>query len=129
MKHGRIPRGILRNDEKGKERQMLKGTISKFAIVSLIVMIGVLGTQVALAAPAVTGQALDKVVIERTSKAEVISLFGPPQKTEAVGDQEVLYYQTMQQDPVTKANLCNVLTVTIGKNGKVDNLVYKRYCQ
>jgi len=109
--------------------QVLKGTISKLAIVSLIVMIGVLGTQVALAAPAITGQALDKVVIERTSKAEVISLFGQPQKTEAVGDQEVLYYQTMQQDPVTKANLCNVLTVTIGKNGKVDNLVYKRYCQ
>lgn len=108
---------------------MLKGTIRKLATVSLIIMIGVLGTQLALAAPVITGQALDKIVIGRTTKAQVISMFGPPQKTEAVGDEEVMYYQTLKKDPLTNSDLCNVLTVTLGKDGKVQNLLYKRYCQ
>lgn len=94
-----------------------------------VLMLALLVASVATAAPVITGQALDKVVIDSTSKAEVIAMFGPPQKTETVGGEEVMYYQTSQPDPVTKSTHCNVLTVTIAKSGKVKNLVFQRYCQ
>ncbi|MEJ2091083.1 MAG: hypothetical protein P8X65_02725 [Syntrophobacterales bacterium] len=95
-----------------------------------VFMIALLVASVATAAaPTITGQALDKIVIERTTKAEIISMFGPPQKTEVIGGEEVMYYQTSKQDPVTKTNLCNVLTITIAKTGKVKNVVFQRYCQ
>lgn len=94
-----------------------------------VFMLALLAAGVATAAPVVTGQAVDKIVIDSTSKAEVIAMFGPPQKTEAVGGEEVMYYQTSKEDPVTKSTHCNVLTITIAKNGKVKNLVFQRYCQ
>jgi hypothetical protein len=92
-------------------------------------MLALLVASVATAAPVITGQAVDKIVIDSTSKADVIAMFGPPQKTEAVGDEEVMYYQTSQPDPATKSTHCNVLTITIAKSGKVKNLVFQRYCQ
>ena len=102
----------------------------RIAILVGLIMVGLLVANVALAAaPVITGEALDKIIIGRTTKAQVISMFGPPQKTDTVVDEEVMYYQTMQPDPLTNSDLCNVLTVTIGKNGKVQNLLYKRYCQ
>jgi hypothetical protein len=104
---------------------MYKGKI----ILMAIFMVGLLAANVGAAAPAITGHALDKIVIDRTTKAEVISMFGAPQKTETLAGQEILYYQTLTEDPVTKSTLCNVLTINVGKDGKVKNLIYKRYCQ
>ena len=101
----------------------------RIAVLVGIIMVGLLVANLASAAPVITGEALDKIIIDRTTKAQVISMFGPPQKTDIVVDEEVMYYQTMQPDPLTNSDLCNVLTVTIGKNGKVQNLLYKRYCQ
>jgi len=101
----------------------------RIAVLVGIIMVGLLAANLASAAPVITGEALDKIIIDRTTKAQVISMFGPPQKTDIVVDEEVMYYQTMQPDPLTNSDLCNVLTVTIGKNGKVQNLLYKRYCQ
>lgn len=95
----------------------------------VVFILALLVASVATAAPVVTGQSLDKIVIDRTTKAEVVSMFGPPQKTEKVGVEEVMYYQTSKEDPVTKSTHCNVLTVTIAQNGKVKNLVFQRYCQ
>lgn len=94
-----------------------------------LIMVGLLVANLAWAASVISGEALDKIIIGRTTKGQVISMFGPPQKTKTVVDEEVMYYQTMQPDPLTNSDLCNVLTVTIGKNGKVQNLLYKRYCQ
>jgi outer membrane protein assembly factor BamE (lipoprotein component of BamABCDE complex) len=101
----------------------------RVALMMGMILIGLLVANVFAAAPVITGQQLDKIVIGRTTKAQVISMFGPPQKTETVVDEEVLYYQTLKKDPLTNTDLCNVLTVAIGKNGKVQNLLYKKYCQ
>ena len=103
--------------------------IRKTAILMAIIMVGLLAANVFAAAPVITGEQVDKIIINRTTKADVISMFGPPQKTEAVADEEVLYYQTSKRDPLTNTDLCNLLTVTIGKNGKVQNLIFKRYCE
>ena len=108
---------------------MLKMRRDKSTITMGMIMIVLLVTNVFAVAPLITGQDLDKIVIDSTSKGEVISMFGPPQKTEVIGDEEVMYYQTLKQDPITKSNLCNVLTITIAKNGKVKNLVFQRYCR
>ncbi|MFW6123329.1 MAG: hypothetical protein ACOC6L_03745 [Thermodesulfobacteriota bacterium] len=94
-----------------------------------IIMAAFLVANLAWAAPVITGEAMDKIEIGRTTKAQVISIFGPPQKTETVADEEVLLYQTAKKDALTGGDLCNVLSVTIGKDGKVQNLLYKRYCQ
>ncbi len=101
----------------------------RVAVLMGMILIGLLVVNVFAAAPIITGSQLDKIVIGRTTKAQVISMFGPPQKTETVVDEEVLYYQTLKKDPLTNTDLCNVLTVSIGKDGKVANLLYKRYCQ
>ncbi len=101
----------------------------RIAVLVGIIMAAFLVANLAWAAPVITGEALDKIIIGRTTKAQVISMFGPPQKTDTVVDEEAMYYQTIQPDPLTNSDLCNVLTVTIGKNGKVQNLLYKRYCQ
>lgn len=108
---------------------MFKGKREKLVILVGIIMSGMLLADVALPAPEITGQDMDKIIIGRTTKAQVISIFGPPQKTETLGGEEVVYYQTIQKDPVTNSDLCNVLTVSLEKDGKVKNLLYKRYCQ
>ena len=95
-----------------------------------VFMLALLVASVAMAAaPVITGQALDKIVIDSTTKTDVLAMFGPPQKTETVGGEEVMYYQTSQPDPVTKSSQCNVLTITIAQSGKVKNIVFQRYCQ
>lgn len=108
---------------------MSKASQSKIAVLTLIITLGLLVAHLSAATPVITGEELDKIIIGRTTKAQVISMFGPPQKTETVVDEEVMYYQTVKKDPLTGSDLCNVLTVTVGKNGKVQNLLYKRYCQ
>jgi len=108
---------------------MFRKKFLKPAPMIIFLVIGLLIANVAVAAPVITGEALDKIEIGRTTKAQVISIFGPPQKTETVVDEEVLLYQTAKKDPLTGGDLCNVLSVTIGKDGKVQNLLYKRYCQ
>lgn len=105
------------------------GRIGKLTFLAVIITVGLLAANLYAAAPVITGEALDKIEIGRTTKGQVISMFGPPQETKTVVDEEVMYYQTLQKDPLTGSDLCNVLTVTIGKNGKVQNLLYKRYCQ
>jgi len=112
-----------------KETTMHLGRIGKLTFLAVIITVGLLAANLYAAAPVITGEALDKIEIGRTTKGQVISMFGPPQETKTVVDEEVMYYQTLQKDPLTGSDLCNVLTVTIGKNGKVQNLLYKRYCQ
>jgi len=108
---------------------MFRKKFLKSAPMILFLVIGFLIANVAVAAPVITGEALDKIDIGRTTKGQIISMFGPPQNTEIVVDEEVLLYQTIKKDPLTGSDLCNVLSVTIGKDGKVQNLLYKRYCQ
>lgn len=109
---------------------MRQGKKSKHVTWFGVFMLALLVASVATAAaPVITGQALDKVIIDSTTKTDVVAMFGPPQKTETVGGEEVMYYQTSQPDPVTKSTHCNVLTITIAKSGKVKNLVFQRYCQ
>jgi hypothetical protein len=75
------------------------------------------------------GERLDQIRMFRTTKADVIRLFGQPASTETIAGEEVLTYRTEIVDPVTQAKDCNVLTVTIDKRGFVSNFVYKRYCE
>jgi outer membrane protein assembly factor BamE (lipoprotein component of BamABCDE complex) len=109
---------MMRKDRIGK-------AVTWFGVFMLALMVATFAT----AAPVITGQAVDKIVIGSTSKAEVVSMFGPPQKTEAIGAEEVMYYQTKKEDPITKGNICNIATITIAKNGKVKNVVFQRYCE
>jgi hypothetical protein len=108
---------------------MLKGRKGKLAILAGVIMVALLAVNIGMAAQAITGQDVDKIVIGTTTEAQITSMFGPPQKTEAVGEQRVMYYQVSAPSPVTKSNVCNLLTVTIAKNGTVDNYVYKEYCE
>lgn len=70
---------------------MFKGKREKLVILVGIIMSGMLLADVALPVPEITGQDMDKIIIGRTTKAQVISIFGPPQKTETLGGEKVVY--------------------------------------
>jgi hypothetical protein len=85
--------------------------------------------QAAAAEQQLFGERLDQIRMFRSTKADVIRLFGQPATTETLAGEEVLTYQTDIFDPVTQTKDCNVLTVTIDKRGFVSNFIYKRYCE
>ena len=78
---------------------------------------------------AINSAAVDKLEPYKAKKKDVIALFGQPDATHKIGNEEILVYKTQKKDPVEGKDTCNLLTVTIGWGEFVTQAVYKKYCE
>jgi|GEM_PF-463535 len=75
-------------------------------------------------------EGIPKIVAGKTTRAEILSLFGPPYRVESKGDQEVLTYFYGKQSNWTivlyseSRHSADILNVYLNQNGIVSNYAF-----
>jgi len=75
-------------------------------------------------------EGIHKIVVGKTTRAEILSVFGPPYRVESKGDQEILTYFYGKQSNWTivlyseSRHSADILNVYLNQNGIVSNYAF-----
>jgi len=115
---------------------MLEGKTTRHHFVSTAAILFIAGWIMAgcgarhLTGSPIKEEGIPKIVAGKTTRAEILTLFGPPYRVESKGDQEVLTYFYGKQSNWTillyseSRHSADILNVYLNQNGVVSNYAF-----